>query len=177
MENGFGIGDSNSGGGLAGWQIRAPHSPLLGKEPFPSGGPEPDPSGDDRRKSRREGLRNGRFRDTQIPRGRAQSAAREYALDQSFCRHFTGNGHSGSNRRRAGAARCARRNQSSPYDDRIVRLFCIRAIQILRADQTPWKRLSTLFAGGGHCDAGICLSRSAERDHGCSRSKSTAAIL
>ena len=75
----------------------------------------------------------------------AQSAAREHALDSRHGGHRAGDGCAGRGGRVHDSFLRARRNQSGPHDDRLVRRVHLCSFQGLRADQSASAAIYQLF--------------------------------
>ena len=83
---------ADSAGALPGGKIWPQDSQFVATEPFAAGRPEPDLAGNDQRQPRGEGVRDGRIRNPQIPRGFPQTAARKYALGARVPDDFAADG-------------------------------------------------------------------------------------
>ena len=107
LENGAGLCCAPPSCRHPGWKIWPQNQAFRGKQPDSPRRPQPDSAGNDHWKSRRQSLRNGRFRNPQIPRHRSPVAARQHALG-ARCRHHSAN-HGLARRHRHPASTCSTR--------------------------------------------------------------------
>ena len=136
LEDGGGIGRSDSAGRVAGRQAGATHPAFDGEEPVSPRRSQPDSAGDHQRQSRRESIWHGRIRDSQIPRLREKPSPRKHALDPGACGNVAADGSGGRCRGLHAIALCARPDSRRPDVNRYLLCFRLRAFQSLRAGET-----------------------------------------